>query len=131
MFIDLTAAYYTAEHRGLVSKLLQLLPDRRIINMMLELVYNCSYTLTTGHGKRSRLRHLKNDVLHGSVLAPLLFDVYIHDFLPITSRLYAYADYLAIVHPAVEWTSLERTPNQDMANNTIIFSKVEIKTSQN
>ena len=74
VFADLTAAYDTIWHRGLTSKLLRLLPDRHMVRMIMEIVRNRSFTLTTGNGKRSRLRHLKNGVLQGSVLGPLLFN---------------------------------------------------------
>ena len=61
-----------------------------------ELVRNYNFTLTTDTGLHSRLRHFKNGVLQGSVLAPLLLNIYIHD-LPVTiARKFAYADNLAI-----------------------------------
>ena len=58
VFVDLTAAYDTVWHRGLTCKLLQLLPDRHMVHMIMEMVSNPSFTLTTGNSKRSRLRRL-------------------------------------------------------------------------
>ena len=115
VFIDITAAYDTIWHRDLACKLLRLLPDRHMVKMIMELVYNRSFTLTNGRGRKSRLRRLKNGVPQDSVLAPLLFNIYINDLLPTTSKLYAYADDLTIVHSAAEWSSLEKTLKQDMA----------------
>ena len=69
VFVDLTAAYDTVWHRGLTCKLLRLLPDKHMARMIMELVRNRSFTLTTGDSKRSRLRRLKNGVPQGSVLA--------------------------------------------------------------
>ena len=57
MFVDLTAAYDTVWHRGLTCKLLRLLPDRHTVHMIMEMVSNRSFSLTTGNGQRSRLRH--------------------------------------------------------------------------
>ena len=49
MFVDLTAAYVTVWHRGLTCKLLRMLPDRHMVNMIKEMVGNRSFTLTTGN----------------------------------------------------------------------------------
>jgi len=70
VFVDLTAAYDTVWHRGLTCKLLRLMPDRHMVHMIMEMVGNRSFTLTTGNGKRSKLRRLKNDVAQGSVPVP-------------------------------------------------------------
>ena len=48
---DLTAAYDTVRHRGLTCKLLRLLrllPNRRMVRMIMELVRNRNFTLSTG-----------------------------------------------------------------------------------
>ena len=69
MFVDLTAAYDTVGHRGLTCKVLQLLPDRHMVHMIMEMVGNRSFTLTTGNCNKNRLRRLKNGVPQVSVLA--------------------------------------------------------------
>jgi len=61
-FVDLTAAYDTVWHRSLTCTLPRLLPDRHMARMIMEMVGNHIFTLTTGNGKRSRLRHPKNGV---------------------------------------------------------------------
>jgi len=66
--------------------------------MIMEMVGNCIFTLTTRNGKRSRLRHLKNGVSQGSVWEPLLFNIYISDLPTTVTRKYAYADDLVIMH---------------------------------
>ena len=70
LFVDLTAAYDTVWHRGLTCKLLRLLPNRHMIKMIMELVRNRSFTLTTGDSKQSRLRRLKNAFLKGRSWLP-------------------------------------------------------------
>jgi len=107
VFVDLTAACGTVWHRGLTCKLLQLLPDRHMVHMIMEMVSNRSFTLTIGNSKRSRLRCLKNGVPQGSVLAPLLFSIYMSDLPTTVSRKYAYADDLAIVHANGDWQAVE------------------------
>ena len=91
VFVNLTAAYDTAWHRGLTCKLLRLLPDKHMVKMIMELVRNRSFTLTTGDSKQSRLRRLKNGVPQGSVLAPFLFDTYTYDFPSLISRKFTYS----------------------------------------
>ena len=85
----------------------------------MEMVSNRSFTLTTGNGQRSRLRRLKNGAPQGSVLAPLLFNIYTSD-LPITvstiSRKYAYADDLAIMHADGDWLAVEGALRQGHGN---------------
>jgi len=78
---------YTKEEEATCTcKLLRLLPDRHMVHMIMELVGNRSFTLTTGNVKRSRLRRLKNGVSQGSVLAPILFNIYISDTSITVSR---------------------------------------------
>ena len=72
MFTNLTAAYNTVWHRGLICKLLRLFPDKHMVKMIMELVRNRSFTLTTGDSKQSRLRRLKMNIKKYMVM---LFDI--------------------------------------------------------
>ena len=85
--MNLTAAYDIVWHRCLTCKLLHTLPDRHIVSFIKELVRNCSFTLTTGNGAQSKLRPLKNGVPQGSVLAPLLYNIYTHESMTCLSQL--------------------------------------------
>ena len=114
VFIDLTAACATVWHRGLTCKLLRLLPDKDMVRMIMELVRNRSFTLTIGDSKQSRLRRLKNSVPQGSVLAPLLFNIYTYDLPFMISSKFAYADDLVSLHSSGKWKDLEGTLSQDI-----------------
>ena len=101
VFVYLTAVYDTVWHRGLTCKLLRLLPDKHMVKMIMELVRNRSFTLTTGDSKQSKL--LKNGVPQRSVLAPLLFNIYTYDLPSMIFRKFAYADDLALLHSFGNW----------------------------
>ena len=83
--------------------------------MIMELIRNRSFTLTTGDSKQSRLRRLKNGVPQESVLAPLLFNIYTYDLPSMISRKFAYVDDLALFHSSGNWKDLEGTLSQDMS----------------
>ena len=99
----------------MACKLLKLLPDKHMVKMIMKHVQNQSFSLTTGDNKQSRLRRLKNGVPQGSVLAPLLFNIYTYDLPSMISRKFAYADDLALLHSSGNWKDLEGTLSQDMS----------------
>ena len=123
------AAYNTVWHRGLTYKLLRLLPDKRMVRMIMELVRNRSFTLTTGDNKQTRLRRLENGVPQGSVLAPLLFNIYTYDLPLMISRKFAYADDLALLHSSENWKDLEGTLSQDMSTLSSCLQTWRLKLS--
>ena len=100
-----------------------------MVRMIMELVRNRSFTLTTGDSKQSRLRRLKNGVPQGSVLAPLLFNIYTYDLPSMISRKFAYADDLALLHSFGNWKDLERTLSQDMSTLLLYLQTWRLKLS--
>ena len=129
MFVNLTAAYDTVWHRGFNCELLTLLSNKHMVRMIMELVRNRSFTLTSGDSQPSRLRRLKNGVPQESVLASLLFDIYIYDLPSITSKKCAYADGLAILCSSREWKMLERTLSEDMNTLSAYLQTWRLKLS--
>ena len=99
-----------------------------MVKMIMELVRNRSFTLTTGDSKQSRLRHLKNGVPQGSVLAPLLF-IYTYNLSSTISRKFAYADDLALLHSSGNWKDLEGTLSQDMSTLSAYLQTWRLKLS--
>ena len=128
MFVNLAAVYDAVWHRGFVYKLLRLLPDKHMVRMVMEFVSNRSFTLTTGDSKPSRLQPLKNGLPQGSVLALLLFNIYIYDLPSITSKKYAYADDL-ILYSCGDWKVLERTLSEDMTTLSAYLQTWRLKLS--
>ena len=128
-FVDLTAAYDTVWHRGLTCKLLRLLPDKHMVRIIMELVQNRSFTLTTGNNKQSWLRRFKNGVPQGSVLAPLLFNIYTYDLPSMIFRKFVYADDLILLHSSGNWKDLEETLSQDMSTLSAYLQTWRLKLS--
>ena len=129
VFIDLTAAYDTVWHCGLTCKLLRLLPDKHMVKLIMEVVRNRSFTLTTSDSKQSRLRCFKNSVPQRSVLAPLLFNIYMYDLPSMISIKFAYADDLALLHSSGNWKDLEGTLSQDMSTLSAYLQTWRLKLS--
>ena len=129
VFINLTAAYDTVWHRGLTCKLLRLFPDKHMVRMIMELVRSRSFTLTIGDSKQSRLRRLKNGVPQGSILAPLLFNIYTYDLPSTIFRKLAYADDLALLHFSGNWKDLEGKLSQDMSTLSAYLQTWRLKLS--
>ena len=100
-----------------------------MVRMIMELVRNRSFTLTTGDSKQSRLRRLKNGVPHGSVLAPLLFNIYTYDLPSMISIKFAYADDLALLHSSGNCKHLEGTLSQDMSTLSAYLQICRLKLS--
>ena len=72
---------------------------------------------------------LKNGDPQGSVLAPLLFDIYTSD-LPVTvGRKFAYADDLTILHYASNWQALAGALTQEMTTLFFYLYKWKLKLS--
>ena len=129
VFVDMTAAYDIVWHRVLTYKLLRLLPDKHMVKMIMELVRNRRFTLTTGDSKQSKLRRLKNGVPQGSVLAPLLCNIYTYDLLSMICRKFAYAGDLALLHSSGNWKDLERTLSQDKSTLSAYLHTWRLKLS--
>ena len=127
VFVNLTAAYDTGH--GLTCKLLRLIPDKHMVRMIMKLVRNQNFTPSTGDSKQSRLRRLKNGVSQGSVLAPLLFNIYMYDLSSMISRKFAYADDLALLHSSGNWKDLEGTFSQDMSTLSAYLQTWRLKLS--
>ena len=100
-----------------------------MVRMIMELVRNKSFILTTGDSKQSRLRRLKNGVPQRSVLASLLFNIYTYDLPSMISRKFAYADDLALLHSSGNWKDLEGTLSQDMSTLLAYLQTGKLKLS--
>ena len=78
VFIELTAAYGTINHRALLLKVGQVIKNSKIVHIMESLLRNRRFFVEMD-GKQSRSRSQKNGLPQGSFLAPTLFHIYTND----------------------------------------------------
>ena len=116
VMVDLTAAYDTVWHQGLALKLLRTIPDRHLVRFIMNILSNRSFKLKTSTGQISRLRILKNGLLQGSTLSPILFNIYISDIPTTFSRQYSYADNMTLLNSHKCGPKVEETLSRDMEN---------------
>ena len=100
-----------------------------MVRMIMEIVRNRSFILTTGDSMQSRLRRLKNGVPLGLVLAPLLFNIYTYDLPSMISIKFSYADDLALLHSSGNWKNLDWTLSQDMSTLSTYLQVWRLKLS--
>ena len=79
-----------------------------MIKSIIDFVQRKIVSLTTGRIKQGRLKRLKNGVPLGSIFAPLVYNIYIHDLLFRLSWKNAYADSFALLHTLNKGKSSEQ-----------------------
>ena len=109
VLVDLSATYDTVNHGRLLEKVYNMTRDHQLICISLTLLENRRFFVQLG-GKRRRWLSQRNGLLQGSVLAPLLFNVYTND-QPIHpgTRSFVYADDLAVTTHSTEFAPIEET----------------------
>jgi hypothetical protein len=106
VFVDLTAAYDTVWREDLMIKFLEAVPCLKLFNLLNNMLSNRYFQVFLGD-QSSRLRRLNNRLPQGSVLAPILFNLYISDLPPTAAKVFQYADAIAVTYQAKTFDECE------------------------
>ena len=108
---DLSAACDTVNHRCLLHKILEITKDIHLTELIESTLENRLFFVELGN-KKNRWRRLKNGLPQGSMLAPLLFNIYTND-QPRTEGtcFFIYADDLGISAQHSDFKVVEDRPS--------------------
>ena len=112
VFLNLSAAYDTVWHTGLLVKLSRSQPIW-VVDAVETLLRGRQFRVHMG-SHESSWRHQINGLPQGSVLAPTLFNLYTNDLPKTESRKFIYADDICCATQASSFEVLETTLSADM-----------------
>lgn len=115
VFIDLTAAYDTVWKKGLLFKFIKAVLCLQMCNMISNMLSDRLFQVLL-NDKCTRFRKLNNGFPQGAVLSCLLFNLYIHDLPPSTSRKFLFADDMAYTYQHTRFSEINETLSNDMTN---------------
>ena len=105
---------------GLIHKLYNAIPNGNVVKLIEGMLSNRKFRVFVGE-KNSKFRILNDGLPQGSVLSPLLFNLYTSDLPTTQGRKFMYADDLAIAFQHNDFEEIERTLAADLSTMDSYF----------
>ena len=129
VFVDLSAACNTVNHRILITKIYKMTDDKAMTTLLGTLLKNRMFSVVLNQ-KKSRWPQQRNGFLQGSDFAPLSYNIYTIDQPSdeITSR-FIYADDLCITFQESSFEAVEQNLTDSLTLLTEYYAKNHLKSN--
>ena len=129
VFVDLSAAYDTVNHRSPLSKVLEMTGDVHLANLIRTMLESRRFFVVL-NGKKSRWRRQRNGLPQGSVLAPMLFNIYTNDQpTHADTRSFVYADDLCIASQGNDLNNIEASLTSALITMTTYYDTNQLRAN--
>ena len=129
VFVDLSAAYDTVNHRRLLSNVLEMTGDVQLTEMIRTMLESRRFFVVL-NGKKSRWRRQRNGPPQGSVLAPTLFNIYTND-QPVhaDNRSFIYADDLCFAWQGNDFNNIDALLTSALSTMTTYYDTNQLRAN--
>ena len=129
IFVDLSSAYDTVNHRRLLSKVLEMTGDVHLTDLIRTMLESRRFFVVL-NWKKSRWRRQRNGIPQGSILAPMLFNIYNNDQpTHADTRSFIYADDLCIASQGNDFSNIEASLTSVMINMTTYYDTNQLRAN--
>ena len=127
--MDLSAAYDTVNHRRLLSKVLEMTGDVHLTDLIRTMLESRRFFVVL-NGKKSRWRQQRNGLQQGSVLAPMLFNMYTTDHpIHADTRSFIYADDMCIASQGNDFNNIEASLTSARSTMTTYYATNQLRAN--
>jgi len=124
-FIDMSSAYDTVWCDRLVYKFMNTIKCKKLSKLLRNMLSNRYFQVNIKE-KKSRWRFLNNGLIQGSVLSPILFNLYTNDELDLQCKRFMFADDWALAIQCKTFEEAEKILQDDLRKVDDYFKKCRL-----